>query len=120
VQGLALVVMIWANSFSLFITLSSVLGIGTAIVYPTFLAAISDYTHPEQRPQSIGIFRLWRDLGYAFGAVLTGLIADHYGLVAPILVIGILTILSALILQYRMRCAANTASNNVFRLTTTH
>jgi MFS family permease len=107
-QGIALVAMIWANSFSVFIVLSSILGIGTAIVYPTFLAAVSDYTHPEQRPQSIGIFRLWRDLGYAFGAILTGLIADQYGLIAPVRVIGILTILSALILQYRMSCPTET------------
>jgi MFS family permease len=114
-QGLALVAMIRANSFSAFITLSSVLGIGTAIVYPTFLAAVSDYTHPEQRPQSIGIFRLWRDLGYAFGAVLTGLIADQFGLVAPVLVIGILTILSALVLQYRMSCPPDTQSDIGFK-----
>ena len=103
-QGLALLGMIWANSFVWFIICSSVLGIGTAIVYPTFLAAISDDTHPDQRPQSIGIFRLWRDLGYAFGAVLTGLIADQYGLTAPVLAIGILTALSALVIQYRMNC----------------
>jgi MFS family permease len=115
-QGVALVAMIWANSFSSFIVLSTLLGIGTAIVYPTFLAAVSDYTHPEQRPQSIGIFRLWRDLGYAFGAVLTGLIADQYGLVAPVLVIGILTILSALVLQYRMSCASETTSNHSLKL----
>lgn len=113
-QGLALVAMIWANSFSAFVILSSVLGIGTAIVYPTFLAAVSDYTHPEQRPQSIGIFRLWRDLGYAFGAVLTGLIADQYGLVAPVLVIGILTILSALLLQYRMSCLTDESGRKSF------
>jgi MFS family permease len=108
-QGVALVAMIWANSFSLFVALSALLGMGTAIVYPTFLAAVSDYTHPEQRPQSIGIFRLWRDLGYAFGAVLTGLIADQYGLIAPVLVIGILTILSAIVLQYRMSCTTDTS-----------
>ena len=114
-QGAALVMMIWANSFLVFIILSSILGIGTAIVYPTFLAAVSDYTHPEQRPQSIGIFRLWRDLGYAFGAVLTGLIADQYGLTAPVLVIGILTILSALVLHYRMSCSPE----NAFKLSTT-
>ncbi len=103
-QGVALLAMIWANSFSWFIVLSSLLGVGTAIVYPTFLAAISDYTHPDQRPKSIGIFRLWRDLGYAIGAIFTGLIADRFGLVAPILAIGILTVASSLIVQVRMSC----------------
>ncbi|MBK5278895.1 MAG: MFS transporter [Bacteroidia bacterium] len=103
-QGISLLAMIWANSFQEYIILSSLLGIGTAIVYPTFLAAISDYTHPEQRPKSIGIFRLWRDLGYAIGAVLTGLIADLFGLIAPVIAIGLLTVLSSLIVRYRMSC----------------
>jgi MFS family permease len=107
-QGVAIIAMIWANSFSVFIVLSILLGIGTAIVYPTFLAAVSDYTHPDQRPESIGVFRLWRDLGYAFGAVITGLIADQYGLLAPVFVIGMLTIVSGLLLQYRMRFDSTT------------
>ena len=118
-QGLALVAMIWAESFSLFVSLSSLLGIGTAIVYPTFLAAVSDHTHPNQRPQSIGIFRLWRDLGYAFGAVLTGLIADQFGLTAPLLVIGLLTILSSLIIMFRMTCASTRAIEQL-RISPTH
>lgn len=104
-QGIALLGMNNANSFTWFIILSSLLGIGTAIVYPTFLAAISDYTHPDQRPKSIGVFRLWRDLGYAIGAILTGLIADRFGLTAPILIIGLLTIASSLIVKFRMNCA---------------
>ncbi len=104
-QGIALLGMINAHSFSTFMVLSSLLGIGTAIVYPTFLAAISDYTHPDQRPKSIGIFRLWRDLGYAIGAILTGLIADQFGLVAPILAIGVLTLVSSFIIKFRMSCA---------------
>jgi len=104
-QGISLLGMIYANSFLWFIVLASLLGIGTAIVYPTFLAAISDYTHPDQRPKSIGVFRLWRDLGYAFGAILTGLIADSFGLAAPILAIGLLTVLSSLIVKFRMNCA---------------
>jgi MFS family permease len=112
-QGVALLAMIWANSFSLFILLSAVLGIGTAVVYPTFLAAISDYTHPDQRPESIGIFRLWRDLGYAIGAILTGLIADRFGLVAPIVAIGLLTVASSLIVRFRMNCTNNSFSNQV-------
>jgi MFS family permease len=101
-QGVALVAMTEAHSFSLFISLSSLLGIGTAIVYPAFLAAVSDYTHPDQRAQSIGVFRLWRDLGYALGAILTGVIADRYGLAAPVLAVGILTIISGIIVLCRM------------------
>ena len=108
-QGIALLGMVWANSFFWFVVLSSLLGIGTAIVYPTFLAAISDYTHPDQRPKSIGIFRLWRDLGYAIGAILTGLIADSFGLIAPILAIGLLTVASSLIVRFRMSCAPNSS-----------
>ena len=102
-QGIALLAMTGANSFLIFMMLSSLLGLGTAIVYPTFLAAISDDTHPDQRPKSIGVFRLWRDLGYAIGAILTGLIADRFGLVAPILAIGLLTVASSLIIKFRMR-----------------
>lgn len=103
-QGVALVAMIWANAFDTFILLSALLGAGTAIVYPTFLAAVSDNTHPDQRPRSIGIFRLWRDLGYAIGAILTGLIADKFGLTAPVFAIGLITIASAMIVQTRMNC----------------
>ena len=116
IQGMALLGMVWANSFFSFIALSSLLGMGTAIVYPTFLAAISDYTHPDQRPKSIGIFRLWRDLGYAIGAVLTGLIADQLGLLAPIVFIGLLTLASSLVIRLRMNCSdklLNTTKINV-------
>jgi MFS family permease len=111
-QGLALVAMIWTDTFTMFVILSSVLGIGTAIVYPTFLAAVSDYTHPEQRSQSIGVFRLWRDLGYAIGAILTGVIADSYGLMAPILTIGLITIISSLIVKLRMTCKTSLENLN--------
>ena len=112
-QGIALLGMIWANSFASFVVLSSLLGVGTAIVYPTFLAAVSDYTHPDQRPKSIGIFRLWRDLGYAIGAILTGLIADRFGLIAPVAAIGVLTVLSSLIVRYRMSCPNKIISSPV-------
>lgn len=105
VQGLALLGMLRADTFVEFMALSSLLGLGTAIVYPTFLAAVSDYTHPDQRSQSIGVFRLWRDSGYAIGALLTGLIADRFGLIAPVLAIGLLTLLSSVIIKYRMSCS---------------
>ncbi len=101
-QGIALLFFVFANSFSDFIILSSILGWGTAMVYPTFLATIAEKTHPVDRAKSIGVFRLWRDLGYAIGAILTGLIADSLGINASIIVIGILTIFSAGIIKGRM------------------
>lgn len=101
-QGMALFVMIFGEGFWHFIGLSVVLGLGTALVYPTFLAGISAFSHPEQRAKSIGVFRLWRDLGYAIGALLTGIIADTLGIYASIGVIGVLTFLSALIIHVRM------------------
>ena len=102
-QGVALVLMIYASTFLHFSILSIVLGIGTAIVYPTFLAAIADYTHPQQRAESIGTFRLWRDLGYAVGALLTGILADTLGINWAIGVIGGLTLLSSFIILLRMK-----------------
>ncbi len=103
-QAIALVVLVWANTMFHFIVLSSVLGWGTAMVYPTFLATVAENTNPQDRAKSIGIFRLWRDLGYAIGAILTGIIADLISINAAILFIGLLTLASAFIIKYRMRC----------------
>ena len=101
-QGFALVIMYWAMSKELFIVLSFILGLGTAIVYPTFLSAIAGFTNPVQRAESIGIFRLWRDLGYAFGALLTIILSLFFELEFTIIFIGILTLISAFIIQIRM------------------
>lgn len=103
-QAVALIALIWAQSMLHFILLSSLLGWGTAMVYPTFLATIAENTHPQDRANSIGIFRLWRDLGYAIGAILTGIIADLISINAAILFIGLLTMISAFIIRYRMKC----------------
>lgn len=103
-QGMALIALIWADSFAHYVILASVLGIGTAMVYPTFLATVAENTHPADRAKSLGIFRLWRDSGYAIGAILTGIIADTLGMNASILAIGLLTIFSAGIIFYRMKC----------------
>ncbi len=103
VQGIALYLMTYANSFDHFIILSVILGAGTATVYPTFLAGIADYSNPAQRAKSIGIFRLWRDLGYAIGAIITGFVADHFGILSSINLIAFLTVLSALIILIRMK-----------------
>lgn len=102
VQGIAIISMVFADSFVEFTILSALLGMGTAMVYPTFLAAIADYTHPEQRANSIGVFRLWRDLGYAIGAILTGIIADVFDVSISVLVIGIITLVSSLVIKLRM------------------
>lgn len=102
IQGLTIVAMAFATSFVQFTLLSILLGIGTAVVYPTFLAAIADYTHPEQRANSIGVFRLWRDLGYAIGAILTGLIADFFGVGDAIILIGLITVSSSIVIKLRM------------------
>lgn len=101
-QGLALLLMAYASTFAQFAILSILLGMGTAIVYPTFLAAIADYAPPQQRAESIGVFRLWRDLGYAIGALLAGVVADALGIGWAVGVIGILTIVSAGVIQVRM------------------
>jgi MFS family permease len=101
-QAVALVVLIWANTMTEFILIGSILGFGTAMVYPTFLATVAENTHPLDRAKSIGIFRLWRDLGYAIGAILTGIIADLFNLNAAILFIGILTFVSSVVILVRM------------------
>ena len=106
-QGLVLVILIFAQTTTHFVILSSLLGIGTALVYPTFLATVAENTHPTDRANSLGVFRLWRDLGYAIGAILTGIIADTLGINASILIIGLLTIFSAEIIFYRMKCGSN-------------
>lgn len=103
-QAIALFVLVWADSMLHFIILSSLLGWGTAMVYPTFLATIAENTNPKDRAKSIGIFRLWRDLGYAIGAILTGIISDLININASIIFIAVLTLLSALIIYYRMAC----------------
>lgn len=102
IQGFALIGFLIANSMFYFIFLSALLGFGTALVYPTFLATVADNTHPEDRAKSIGVFRLWRDLGYAIGAILTGIIADAYGINASIFLISALTVFSAGIIFFRM------------------
>jgi len=104
-QAIAVVVLVWANTLFHFVVLSSILGWGTAMVYPTFLATVAENTNPQDRAKSIGIFRLWRDLGYAIGAILTGIIADLISINAAILFIGLLTFASTFIIYYRMDCS---------------
>lgn len=78
-------------------------GLGTAMVYPTLLAAISDVAHPEWRATSMGVYRLWRDSGYAAGALLSGLIADLLGMRAAIHFVAALTLGSGVVVAAVMR-----------------
>jgi MFS family permease len=79
------------------------LGFGTAMVYPTLLAAIGDVAHPAWRASSVGVYRLWRDLGYAAGALLAGLTADWFGMAAAVWLVAALTFISGVIAAVRMK-----------------
>jgi len=101
-QGFAILLIPYTKDFYALASISAALGLGTALVYPTFLSTIAQASSPKQRAESIGTFRLWRDLGYAFGAVISGVTADLFGIEYAILLIGGLTIVSALIIKFRM------------------
>ena len=102
IQGISIIFFTYTTNFILLLSLSIILGIGTAIVYPTFLTVIADESPPIQRAESIGAFRLWRDLGYAIGAIISGVTADFFGIEYSILLIGFITILSSFVIQLRM------------------
>jgi MFS family permease len=101
-QGVAILFIPYASTFLEFVAITTTIGLGTALVYPTFLTTIAQQVSANQRAECIGVFRLWRDLGYAFGAILSGVIADVFGINYAILTIGLLTVVSAIILQIRM------------------
>lgn len=103
-QGVALFGVSYAEVSGSFVFWLSLLGFGTALVYPTFLASIADNTHPHDRAHSLGIFRFWRDMGYAAGALLCGILADYTSIPYTFLLVGILTILTGMAANYRMKC----------------
>jgi MFS family permease len=78
-------------------------GLGTAMVYPTLLAVIADHAHPTWRASSLGVYRFWRDLGYAVGALLAGIVADLLGFATAIHVVAALTLGSGLVAAGAMR-----------------
>lgn len=102
VQGVTLLVLSTASALPFFIGLSVVLGLGKAMVYPIFAASIAENSHPTQRAQSIGVFRFWRDGGYAIGAILTGVLADVFSSTVAIVIVGCITLSSASIIFFRM------------------
>ena len=103
VQAAGIVVVACAAGRAAFAVGALLLGVGTALVYPTLLAAIGDVAHPSWRASAVGIYRLWRDLGYAVGAVVAGVVADAFGLAAGLLAVAALTAASGLLVVVRMR-----------------
>lgn len=103
VQAAGIAVLAVSGEFAEFAAGAVLLGAGTAMVYPTLLAAIGDVVHPSWRASAVGVYRLWRDLGYAFGAVIAGIVADWLGLSAALWVIAALTFGSGTIVLVRMQ-----------------
>jgi MFS family permease len=103
VQAAALCLTAAMRHFEWWLLGSLLLGIGTAMVYPTLIASVSDASHPSWRARSLSVYRFWRDLGYAIGALSAGLIADRFGFTASIYVIAALTFISGAVAAIAMR-----------------
>jgi MFS family permease len=101
-QAAAIVVIILSDRFAWYATGLTLLGVGTAMVYPTLLAAIGDVALPSWRASSVGVYRLWRDLGYAIGALLAGITADLVGLAGAMWLVAAITFTSGLVASVRM------------------
>ena len=101
-QALALAAMVVWRGFAPWAASGVALGLGTAMVYPTLLAAVGDVAHPAWRGSAVGVYRLWRDLGYAVGALLAGALADQFGMGAAIGVVATLTAASGVLVALRM------------------
>jgi MFS family permease len=103
VQSAGLFLTALTRSFEWWLVGSLLLGLGTAMVYPTLIAAVSDASHPTWRARSLSVYRFWRDLGYAIGALSAGLIADSFGLASAINAIAALTFISGAVAGVLMR-----------------
>jgi MFS family permease len=102
VQAAGIAVTAVTSTFAMFAIGALLLGVGTAMVYPTLLAAIGDVAHPAWRASAVGVYRLWRDLGYAIGALLAGIVADAFGLAAAMWLVAAVTSGSGVIAALRM------------------
>jgi MFS family permease len=115
VQAIGIALTAMSRGFGGFATGGVLLGLGTAMVYPTLLAAIGDVAHPLWRASAVGVYRLWRDLGYALGAVLAGVIADFLGVGSAIWVVAALTFASGLLAALRMTETLNLRGSGASR-----
>ncbi|HEY7684950.1 MAG TPA: MFS transporter, partial [Gemmatimonadales bacterium] len=97
VQAAGIAGFVAGRSFGAWMAGATLLGVGTALVYPTLLAAVSDVAHPDWRATAVGVYRLWRDAGYAGGAITAGILADAFSLPVAITAIAALTFVSGVI-----------------------
>ena len=102
VQAAGIFLLLLTHGFWPWLAAMALLGAGTALVYPTLLAAVSDVAHPDWRASAIGVYRLWRDGGYVLGALLAGILSDLLGVSWAIGVIGALTFASGIGVAIRM------------------
>ena len=102
VQATALMLTAFSHRFPGWLLASVLLGAGTAMVYPTLIAAVSDASHPSWRARSLSVYRFWRDLGYAIGALCAGVIADVFGMQWAIVTIGVVTFASGAVVALAM------------------
>ena len=109
-QAIGVWTVLFTHSFFGWITGMSLLGIGTALVYPTLLAAISDIAHPRWRATSLGVYRFWRDLGFVFGAVGIGFIADISSISIAIQFVAWIALASGIFVLIVMRETKRTSS----------
>jgi MFS family permease len=107
VQGAAIAAIAAGSSFQVWLIAAAGLGLGTAMVYPTLLAAVADVAEPAWRATAVGVYRLWRDLGFAAGAVVAGVVADRLTMSTAIGVVAALTAVSGLVVLVRMRETLN-------------
>jgi len=97
VQAVGIWLTVLVPTYAVWLVAAALQGLGTAMVYPTLLAAITDHAHPTWRASSLGVYRFWRDLGYAIGALLSGFVADVVGFGAAIHLVAALTLISGLV-----------------------
>ena len=103
VQAAGIFFTVATRSFGWWLLGSLLLGLGTARVYPSLIAAVSDNSHPAWRARSLSVYRFWRDLGYAIGALFAGIIADLFGISWAIGTVGALTFISGVVVVLHMR-----------------
>ena len=102
-EAVGLLVIALGDTFAMWAAGSTLLGAGTAMAYPTLIAAVGDVAHPAWRGRAVGVYRLWRDIGFAIGAILAGMLADAYSITVAIIVVAAITAASGLDVAVRMR-----------------